>query len=121
MTNKITKDKRYKTKGGHPVVIYEIHPGQIYSVLGAYFYDGEWFVASWCPDGEYSNRDTGSLDLTEFREELTVTGWVGIYRDGTVTRSFGSKEELRVLFQKGFLDAIKPITIPYYKGEGLDD
>ena len=126
MTNKITKDKKYKTKCGYPVVIYEIYPGQKYSVVGAYFCDEEWFVARWHGDNAYQNVETGDLDLIEIREELTATGWVGIYRDGTTTRSFGSKEEVMSTF-KGhddfnlYFDAIKPITITYYKGEGLDD
>lgn len=65
--NKISIDKKYKTRSGFPVRIYAVDCGGALSVHGAYFYNNdEWFPISYTKNGRLvDNSIEHSLDLIE--------------------------------------------------------
>jgi len=61
-------NKKYKTKAGYPVKLYEIVEGQNYNVLGAYFYE-HWQPETWNINGYLNKYLTNTdLDLVEICE-----------------------------------------------------
>jgi hypothetical protein len=59
---KISKDKKYKTKTGKEVKIYEIYDNEIH---GAYFNSKEWECHSWSIIGSFIDNEESCLDLIE--------------------------------------------------------
>jgi hypothetical protein len=47
----ISKYKKYKTRVGHDVAIYEVYTEGPHPVHGAYFFDGAWTLEAWTSDG----------------------------------------------------------------------
>ena len=47
----ISKYKKYKTRVGHDVAIYEVYTTGSHPVHGAYFFDGAWTLEAWTSDG----------------------------------------------------------------------
>jgi len=47
----INKYKKYKTRVGHDVTIYEVYTEGEHPVHGAYFFDGAWTLEAWTSDG----------------------------------------------------------------------
>jgi hypothetical protein len=47
----INKYKKYKTRVGHDVAIYEVYTEGSHPVHGAYFFDGAWTIEAWTSDG----------------------------------------------------------------------
>jgi hypothetical protein len=47
----INKYKKYKTRVGHDVTIYEVYTEGEHPVHGAYFFDGAWTLEAWTSNG----------------------------------------------------------------------
>ena len=47
----ISKYKKYKTRVGHDVAIYEVYTTGSHPVHGAYFFDGAWTLEAWTSNG----------------------------------------------------------------------
>lgn len=77
----IDKTKKYQTRAGHPVIIYNTEGVGRYPVHGAYFVESSldkdkegWYSRTWTADGkfEYSSRGRelhSRYDLVEVKEE----------------------------------------------------
>jgi len=78
---KITKDKRYTTKSGIEVVIYQVYNQSGYCVHGAarIIPDGDWTTQSWLADGRYSSDTPSSMDLIELIPRIQRTYFINMY------------------------------------------
>jgi len=71
---KVELNKKYKTRDGRDVVIYEIHLTELqeYSVHGAIFTGGSWSIRSWSDEGEWISGSENQYDLIEVKEKKMV-------------------------------------------------
>ncbi len=114
----ISMDKKYQTRDGREVKIYEVHDQGPYPVHGAVLHGNGWSSSSWTSEGRYLlGFNNHSLDLIEVKEKGVVESWVNVYREGGVlychTRdeADGYAEEDRI--------ACIHIRHEYEEGEGL--
>lgn len=70
MTNKIDINKRYRTREGDEVRIYQITSKNVmYPVLGSFKFGGEWSDIDWNIFGRYFDGEEHHFDLIEVVEE----------------------------------------------------
>lgn len=63
----LSLDKKYKTVGGHQVVLYNIVDTGMYPVHGAIFDGDEWDVCAWSLEGEFFSGGGDPKDLVEIK------------------------------------------------------
>lgn len=81
MTQKISMDKKYRTRDGRGVILYEVDvPCSAYPVKGRIC--GERCTAAWPFDGIYSKDREGKNDLVEVKPRIKGRVWLNIWRDG---------------------------------------
>jgi hypothetical protein len=105
-TMQIEIGKKYKTKGGDEVKLYEIIPNQLHPVMGALedLSTNSWIPTSWCLDGCYYSKDTSSsFDLVEIEE----TDWSKIPVDTKLKLSTDDHTYLRYFAGVGEKNTIR--------------
>jgi hypothetical protein len=77
--------KPVQTRSGLEAVIYAVHEGQDYPIIGAYKdKDGNWAGLTWCADGAFfKSRRANPLDIIPSPKRMS--GFVNVYDDGFVT------------------------------------
>jgi hypothetical protein len=73
--------KPVQTRSGLEAVVYAVHEGQDYPIIGAFKdKDGDWAGLAWCADGAFfKSRRANPLDIIPSPKRMS--GFVNVYRN----------------------------------------
>lgn len=108
--------KPVTTRDGRKVTLYCIDAPGEYPVHGRI---EDWLPDAWRFDGANGSDCPATFDLIQPKVKHTITGWVNVHTDGSVSRLYNSP--LSALNPRAAtVVACIPVTITYTEGEGLD-
>lgn len=85
---------KLQTRDGREVRIYATDHGGKYPVAGAIAVDGRWIAKTWTQGGKEWGDRCGPADIVP--KPTRVTGWVNVYRSGTMISASPSRDRQEV-------------------------
>lgn len=116
--NKISTEKKYRTRDGREVRIYAVDGTGNIAVHGAILNAGKWVPRSWFEDGSFYQLSQTDEDLIEVRPRIKREVWVNVYPSD---RRYGCHSSRIGADEGGTADRIAcvKIVIDCEEGEGL--
>lgn len=121
----ISKDKKYRTRDGKDVVIYEIYSHQKRCIHGAVCRGTIWTPRSWYSNGQYyEDRSPSPWDLIEVPKEIHRTAWINVYPEYMPTPTntlviYPSRAEADKYADRRYRIACVEVQIKCVEGQGL--
>jgi len=121
--HKIDMNKRYATKSGCEVVIYQIHDQPGYGVHGAYksYLHKDcscWISKSWTSSGEDISGTESPMDLVELRPRIQRTYFINLYPNNVVGGTYDKRADAAKWATSNRIACVE-INIDVEEGEGL--
>jgi hypothetical protein len=111
--------KPVQTRSGLEAVVYAVHEGQDYPIIGAFKdKDGNWAGLAWCADGAFfKSRRANPLDIIPSPKKLT--GFINVY-EYYATRH-GTRESADRHAGSGLIACLDFASLNLTEGHGLTE
>ena len=114
----IDKNKKYRTRYGDEVRIYETDGALGNTVHGAIRLDGDWCMASWTAGGKFGISES-KYDLVEVKPRIQKSYWINVYPSAPFYMvAWSSHTDAANGRQPGCIATVQ-VNIDCEEGEGL--
>lgn len=115
----IDKNKKYRTRDGKEVRIYETEGNTHNGIHGAIKIDEAWCVAHWTAKGTFFNITESGGDLVEVKPRIQKSYWINVYPSGSFNLvAWNSRTDAANGRQPGCIATVQ-VHIDCEEGEGL--